>query len=62
MRKSFPKTIYVTHESSSGEEWLTVRESPTTDADIPNTTPCAKYQLVEVGQVVVDRKFKGRRA
>lgn len=61
--KKFPKIIHVTREIPANDDsYLNVHEDgPPDDAD--ETQPCAIYQLVEVGKVVVDRRFvSGKKA
>ena len=55
--KKFPKMIYVTREQDgTDDEYLTVREDEAS-GDFEVTTPVAKYQLVEVGKVIVTREY-----
>lgn len=53
--KQFPKLIYVARE----EEYLTIRADGETDTDFESTTPVAIYKLLDVGKVVVDRRYVG---
>jgi len=54
MAKAFPKQIYVTREDEGTEdEYLSVRAVDVMD----ETENVAVYQLVEVGQIVVERQF-----
>jgi hypothetical protein len=65
--KNFPKVIYVTRENEgTADEYLNVRASIDEPSAFDATTRVARYQLLEVGEVVVSRtyeppKAKGRR-
>lgn len=59
--KKFPKTLYVTREQEGTEdEYLNIREDGVEDTQFEETTPVAKYELVEVGQIVVTREYTSK--
>jgi hypothetical protein len=57
--KQFPKTILVSREEAgTDDEYLSVRDEwVDLDTHFERTTPVAKYKLVEVGKVIVTRKY-----
>lgn len=62
MAKTFPNLIHVTREMEGTEdEYLNVHMDGALGTEFEATTPAAIYQLVEVGKVVVTRKFESRK-
>lgn len=56
--KKFPKTVYVVRENEGTEdEYLTIYIDGPEDTLFTETTTVAKYELAEVGEVVVERTF-----
>lgn len=56
--KKFPKTIYVTRDTESDEQYLAIRDDEGGVPDVDETTPVGIYQLVETAEIVVTREVK----
>jgi hypothetical protein len=61
MRK-FPKTLHVTLDKyvNDPEPSLTIHEDGIDDSEFTETKAVAVYRLVEVGKVVVERRYIGK--
>jgi hypothetical protein len=59
--KTFPKQLFVSREQDGDESYLIAHEDGVADSIVENGTPTATYQLVEVGKVVVERRFESKK-
>lgn len=57
--KKFPQQIHVVRQNDgTDEEYLSIREDGIESEEFTETTPVAVYNLAEVGEVVVERKYR----
>lgn len=58
--KKFPQQIHVVRENEGDpkEEYLSIREDGIDDELFTETKSVAVYNLAEVGEVVVERKYR----
>lgn len=54
----FPQQIHVVREKEGDLEYLSIREDGIQDENFTETTAVAVYNLAEVGQVEVERKYR----
>lgn len=54
----FPHQIHVVREKDGDTDYLSIREDGINDDLFTETTQVAVYNLAEVGEVVVERKYK----
>lgn len=59
-QQKFPKEVYLIPqgEPGSSEQYFSVVENVEGFETIDESTPCAKYQLVEKGKLVVTRIYE----